>query len=49
MVRGATLAERRELLAGARRAFTGLDRSLWEAGGDELAAVLGEVDAVVSA
>ncbi len=44
-----SLAERRELLAGARRALSGLDGQFWEAGGDELADLLAEVDAVVSA
>jgi hypothetical protein len=44
-----TLAERRELLVGARRAFCGLDGELWAAGGSDLGVLLGEVDAVVAA
>ncbi len=44
-----TLRERRELLAGALRAFDGLDRTLWEAGGSELAELLSAVDDVVRA
>ena len=44
---GLGLAERRELLVGARRAVEGLDGRLWEAGGSELAEVLGEVDDLV--
>jgi hypothetical protein len=44
-----TMAERRELLVGARRALAGLDSRLWEAGGSELAELLGEVDGVVRA
>ncbi len=41
------MAQRRELLAGARRALDGLDGQLWQAGGAELGALLGEVDALV--
>lgn len=42
-----TLAERRELLAGGLRAMDGLGDSLWEAGGDELAALLSQIDTLV--
>ena len=44
-----SLRERRELLAGAVRAFEGLGGSLWEAGGGELGELLGELDEVVRA
>jgi len=44
-----TLAERRELLAGARRALTGLDQELWRAGSRELAELMTEADDVVVA
>jgi hypothetical protein len=44
-----SLGERRGALAGARRALAGLESRLWEAGGAELAELLGEVDRVVSA
>jgi len=44
-----SLRERRELLVGVLRAFEGLDGSLWEAGGGELAELLGELDEVVRA
>ena len=39
-----TLAERRDALAGARRALAGLDSRLWESGGSQLGELLREVD-----
>ena len=44
-----SLAQRRELIAGARRAFIGLDAELWRAGYSELGELMTEVDAVVVA
>lgn len=44
-----TLAQRRELLAGARQALVGLDAELWRAGSAELADLMGEVDELVVA
>ena len=44
-----TLAQRRELLAGARRALVGLDGELWRAGSADLAELMGEVDELVVA
>jgi Domain of unknown function (DUF222) len=44
-----TLAQRRELIAGARRAFDGLEGHVWRAGSRELAELLTEVDEVVAA
>jgi hypothetical protein len=44
-----TLAERRELLAGARRALDGIEGDVWRAGSRELGELMTEVDDVIVA